>query len=72
MEKAEKTDVDSRHVERTTTEERLDTLARRGSVKVAKVQSVALVDAVAKDNHSNWTPSMFKLYGIMAFCVLSK
>ena len=72
MDKVEKTGVDIDHVERSTTQDRIDSLAQQGDVKRAKVQSVALADAVAKDNHSNWTWSMFKLYGIMVVVTLSK
>ena len=37
----------------------------------AKVLSVALTDAVAKDNISKWSVNMLKLYGIMLLVTLS-
>ena len=39
--------------------------------KHAKVLSVALTDALAKDNPSLWSASMIKLYGIMLLVTLS-
>lgn len=38
----------------------------------AKVQSVALADALAKDNPSPWSASMWSLYLIMFVVTLSK
>jgi hypothetical protein len=40
--------------------------------KGQKVFSVTLTDAVAKDNPSAWSPSMIRLYLIMAFITLGK
>jgi hypothetical protein len=40
--------------------------------KTAKVQNVAYSDAIAKDNLSPRTTSIFKLYAIIALVTLSK
>lgn len=72
MDHDEKAVVDSQHVEQSITQDRLDSLAQQGDIKHVKVHSVALADAVAKDNQSKWTWAMFRLYGIMAFVTLSK
>ena len=37
-----------------------------------QVRSVALTDAVVKDNISKWSPNMLKLYAIMILVTLSK
>jgi hypothetical protein len=37
----------------------------------AKVISVALTDAVAKDKPSAWSPSMLRLYAIMFLVTIS-
>jgi Sugar (and other) transporter len=71
MDATEKTIIDARHLERAPTQERHIDLTH-ANTKHAKVQSVALADAVAKDNPSNWTAARFQLYGVMIFCILSK
>jgi hypothetical protein len=71
MNTTEKTIVDARHLERAPTQEHHIDLTQ-ANIKHAKVQSVALADAVAKDSPSNWTRARFQLYGIMIFCILSK
>lgn len=45
---------------------------RESDISHVKVRSVALADAVAKDSINRFTPSQFKLYGIMLFCTLSR
>lgn len=47
-----------------------DKLTKRHG-KQANVQSVALADAIAKDQPNYKSLSQFKLYAMMAFCVLS-
>lgn len=44
---------------------------RSSKAKETTVQSVALADALAKDNPATWSVSMMKLYAIMALITLS-
>ncbi|KAH7126989.1 general substrate transporter [Dendryphion nanum] len=47
-------------------------LTRLGSsTEIRQVQNVALADATAKAGVSAWTPSMFKLYGILLIATLN-
>jgi hypothetical protein len=46
--------------------------SRTSEVAHAKVQSVALADALAKDNPLTWSASMWSLYLIMFFVTLSQ
>ena len=49
----------------------LQTLQASGDVKTAKVISVALADALAKDSPSKWSWSMIRLYGIIVLVTMS-
>lgn len=40
--------------------------------KAQEVFNIALADALARDNTSAWSPSMIKLYAIIAFATLGK
>ena len=50
----------------------LQALQNSKDVKNTKVISVALADAVAKDNPPTWSWSMFQLYGIMILVTMSR
>ena len=49
----------------------LEAMRASGEVKTSKVISVALADALAKDNPSSWSWSMIKLYGIIVLVTMS-
>ncbi len=55
-------------------QQQLNIAQQHGNAKIAhaQVQSVALADALAKDNPSPWSASMWKLYFIMFIVTLSK
>ena len=55
-----------------TTQSDLHVLQAQGDVKNAKVASVALTDAMTKDQPSAWSWSMIRLYGIMLLVTMSK
>lgn len=48
-----------------------DITASISGAKEVNVMSVALADALARDNPSPWSSSMFKLYGIVVVVTLS-
>lgn len=61
------------HIEASTSaldNDHVDKLTNRNAKQVS-VQSVALADAIAKDQPNYKSPSQFKLYAMMALCVLS-
>lgn len=66
--------IDTQHFERSATgvdhERHTQTTLR--DVKRMTVQSVALADAIAKDAPNYRSATQFKLYAMMAFCVMSK
>jgi hypothetical protein len=49
----------------------MQTLQDAGQMKTAKVVSVALADALAKDNPSRGSWSMVQLYGIIVLVTMS-
>ena len=51
--------------------EQFQNMADMPDSKAAKVLSVALTDAVAKDQPSRWSRSMIQLYGIMLLVTIS-
>jgi hypothetical protein len=60
------------HVEDNNNQVNIQALQDAGQIKTAKVVSVALADALAKDNPSTTSWSMIKLYGIIVLVTMSE
>ena len=72
MEEKKATGISEAHHVEDNDQVNLQALQAAGDVKTAKVISVALADALAKDNPSSWSWSMIQLYGIIALVTMSE